>query len=155
MVQLLEDIARNTGNIDVDVDNDNQSAQESLPISIDPRDFLVIETPQLEGSNPDGTITIEPGEVVEIARFDTVPCHLIGVGAKNQLDVVYRLEVDHQKSLAGGWRSMPLGTMGSPYSFVKELGVTFPVEDQIVYKAKLSEAAESTVDVSGKILLRL
>lgn len=153
MLELLAQIAQNTGS--AQQETTQQRGQQSGPVPIDPRRFHVVETPDLEDANPDGTVTIEPGETVELARYDATACHLIGVGAKTQRDVFYRLRADHEKNFAGGWRTMPFGTLGSPYSFVNELGLTFPIEEQIVYEAKLPDGIGSTVDISGKILLRL
>ncbi|MFC4246468.1 hypothetical protein ACFOZ7_05585 [Natribaculum luteum] len=154
MVKLLAQIAANTGSLPQG--STQPQVQQSGPMEIDPRQLHVVETPLLEEANPDGTVTIEPGEEVTIAEYDTTSdFHLIAAGATNQGDVYYRIRADYEKSVAGGWRVMPMGTMGSPYSFVKELGVMFPIEEKIVYEAKLAEAAESTVDVSGKLYLKL
>lgn len=155
MVALLEQIAANTGGLgDEEIDASGQST--SSVERVNPRRFHVIETTEMESANADGTVTLEPGESAPIVAFRHKPGFaLLGVGAKNQQDVEYRLVADDTERIGGDWRAAPLGEIGSPFSFVDQLGVVFDIEEQLELEARLSEDASSTVDLAGKFHIQI
>lgn len=129
------------------------SGGQSPVARIDPTRVIIIETAALEDSNPDGTITIQPGEKQKIVEYHTGgdhPINLLALGATDRQNVSYRVVYDNDQTL-GGWTQSPLGAVHDPFSLVETYGLTIPVERRVGIEAMLSESADSSVDLIGRL----
>lgn len=120
---------------------------------MDPERYYVVETAGLDDANLDGSITLQPGEQREIVGIEhegAAPIILYAVGATDRVDVSYRLTYGNDNNL-GGWTQSPLGSINNPFSFVQSLGRTIPVDQRVSYVARLSDQAESSVDLAGRV----
>ncbi|APW99408.1 hypothetical protein CHINAEXTREME_17245 [Halobiforma lacisalsi AJ5] len=160
-VALLRQIAANTGAID-DVGGGSSPSTPQTGTSgpandrMSPEEYIVIETAALEEANPDGTVTIEPGETVTLAEYESRAAgsfSLLAAGASEHMDVAYRLVADDDR-VVGGTTYSPLGSINDPFSFPKMYDTELQVSDLIEYQATLSPNAEGTVDAAARLHLR-
>lgn len=149
-IALLRQIAANTGTVEDD-DDDPPTAPEVRPIR--PGTYRVVETDALESDavNDDGTITLKPGETLDLARFsEQVPGRLLAVGATDAADVRYFVETDNQRK-PGGVTNSPLGLLNDPFSFVQNYGAFIPFVNSVAYRARLPQNASSSVDLAARL----
>ncbi len=150
IIELLAIIARNTGGLD---DDDPQLPQGTRPI--DPEQLVITETADLNGTNPDGTVTIEPGEDEVIARDEAgTGLVLLAAGATDEDDTHYYIRVDYDRTV-GGTRHSPLGTINTPFSFTEMYGGMIVAEHTVEYRARVSEDASGPVDIAGRLHLEV
>ena len=155
-IELLEMIARNTGSIDADTDElGGPDGIPEGPQYINPNNYLIAETADLDDANDDGTITLEPGDTTPIVDVDRDrPVAVLAVGANDVNDVRYQLYRDNSV-VVGGTTNSPLGTLNSPFSFPNELGVSVPVEGRVQYRAHYPRDATGTVELAGRMHVEL
>lgn len=152
MVRLLEQIAENTRDIDAEHDIRLEGARIDQRIGVLPHNAIVItETADmdLESLNPDGTITIEPGDKRKIAEYREGDHGVLAYGAVDEPDLVYWLEVDGTP-VVGPTRS-PLGTINSPFSFVDVYGGAVPSEERTEVIVSRPDDATGSVDVAARL----
>jgi hypothetical protein len=120
--------------------------------AINPYGYRIYETADLAEANGSGTITLEPGEEATIVESDNASNGLLGlaIGASDKPDVRYRLYVDGERTV-GGLTNSPLGTVNSPFSFVKMLGGVLPAERRIEYRAIYDPAATGEVELAARL----
>ena len=159
MVRLLEQIAANTGSIDELGDGPQQEINiqgetvSSRVGTIDPKDLLVIETDDLDASNDEGAVTVDPGEQATIVGYRPGwPFAVLAVGANDEADVQYQLRVDGQTPV-GGTTNSPMGTVNNPFSFVDELGGAPHAEKRVDLIAYVDQSASAPVDLVGRLYL--
>lgn len=160
MLDLLEVIARNTGGLsdldevqqDVTIESSNVNNRVG---SIKPRDYVVVETADMDGANDDGTVTLEPGDTVRMASFRSDSAFsVLAVGAYNQQGVEYVLRVDNDRSV-GGVTQTPLGDIGAPFSFVEKAGGGVSCKKSIEYIARADADLADPVDVAARLHLEV
>lgn len=113
--------------------------------------YLVRETADMDESKPNGTRELEPGEDVALARLQSdagVGC--LAVGATDASDVTFYLYADNSTTIGGTTRS-PLGTIGSPYSFVSDLNGIVAANHKLEYRAQYDSSATGTVELNARI----
>lgn len=158
MVQLLEQIAANTGTRDRADGGDGGHGSDGgdgiggyARQPINPTSYRIIETSYLEDATPDGSVTLEPGEEAPIVKYDPRDGGaLMALGATDEPDVRYALRFDHQH-IIGGWTNSPLGLINDPFSFVNEFGVVLPAEQTVEYVARYDSTASGEVDLVGRL----
>lgn len=118
-----------------------------------PRNYAVFETSDLDAANDDGTVTAEPGETVtlcEVEASQSEKINLLSVGASDEQDVKYFLEIDG-KAVAGGQTESPLGLINSEFSFPREFDSSIPAEDSVRYRALRVHSAAGSVDLVARM----
>jgi hypothetical protein len=158
MVALLTQIAANTGGLkdldqSTDVTIENQGVGSRVG-TIEPRDMIVVETENLDSSEPDGTMEIKPGETETFLQFRGQPHGMLAVGATDKTDTDYLLRSDSSVPI-GGTTESPLGAINDPFSFVDTLGGAPHAEDSTTYRAHLDPSASSPVYVAGRLFLEV
>lgn len=151
-IALLEQIATGIGQLSgsseqVDIN------RMGLPLrSISPRSYIVRETDDLDAAKDNGTVKLSPGETVELVAHEpqTAAALVTAIGANDEQDVVYWIEVDNTYTV-GGQTNSPLGTINDPFSFVATLGGAIPVESYVAYKAGMPSTASGPVDMAGRL----
>lgn len=155
VVDLLEQIAKNTGSLDgpditEEITVEGQGPETRVGI-IEPGAVVVQETADMDDANPDGTITLQPGESkAMVSHRASAPFALLAAGAVDKADVEYQLKIDGGAPVAGTTQS-PLGLINDPFSFVQKLGGAVGVEKSVVYLARLDESASSSVDLAARL----
>lgn len=157
MLQYLAAIAENTGGLGNEI-----SAEETTEVQVEgshsgdrvghllPKDYVVVETDDLDAANSDGTVTCEPGEATRLAHFNPgTPVSVLAVGATDEVDVEYYLEIDGK--VVGGITNSPLGLLNTPFSFVDALGAAIPVDKRVSYIARLDASATGSVDLAARM----
>lgn len=155
MVALLEQIASNTGDLDEleqsrEVTIETESVASRVGV-VEPQDYIVVESDNLDHANDDGTVSLSPGDQVVIAEWQPeFPFALLAAGATDAADVEYTLIADTDQTL-GGVTSSPLGTLNDPFSFVDAIGGAPSCEKSIKYVARLDSDASSSVDIAARL----
>jgi hypothetical protein len=121
--------------------------------ALNPRTYVVNETDDLDGVQPGGTVTLQPGDEKTLVRAEAasdagIAC--LAVGANDQSDVRYKLIVDNQQTV-GGTTNSPLGLLNSPFSFIETLGAIVPAERNIKYVAERPSSASGSVDLAARM----
>lgn len=119
---------------------------------INPGRYIITESNDLKGSNDLGEIEMAPGDTKVIASTEglSTPQNAIAVGANNESEVRYGIFIDGDGPV-GSWTNAPLGTVNSPFSFVKELGFALPAQDQIQYVANYDQDGSGMIELIGRI----
>jgi len=114
--------------------------------------YVVAESADMKWANADGTVTVEPGDEVPLVRYDVEADAgmLLAVGATDEQDVRYRVEVDDNRTV-GGKTESPLGVLNDPFSFVDKLGGAIPASRTLIYYAELDASASASVDLAARI----
>jgi len=155
MVALLEQIAQNTGSLDGGIDREisiEGTHSGDRVGHLQPDTLIVAETDDLDRDdiNDDGTITVEPGEEMPLARIrPDVPFAILAVGAVDEVDVTYQLKIDNDPAISP--TNSPLGLINDPFSFVVAYGAAIPAEKSAVYTARLDPQASGSVDLAARI----
>lgn len=111
--------------------------------------YIVLETANMDEANPDGTITLEPGDEEAILRFNRdVPIALQAIGAVDVGGVTYEIRINNERTV-GGQTSGPLGTVNDPFSFVEKLGAAVPAES-MEYVATYPPSQSGSVDLAAR-----
>lgn len=121
--------------------------------ALEPGSYVTVESDEMDWSNEDGTVTVEPGDEVPLVKHyasGEQGVMLLAVGATDEQDVRYRAEVDDQRTV-GGQTNSPLGVLNSPFSFVESLGGAIPANRSVAYYAKLDEDAPAPVDLVARL----
>jgi hypothetical protein len=135
------------------------SSSGAFSQNLDIRGYNIYETADLveagyseDAVNNDGSVTLEPGDEVPIASTGNLSngCKLLAVGAVDETDVKYYIEIDGEQTF-GGVTNSPLGTVNDPFSFAEEFGASVPVQQGVEYMASLSPNASSSVDLVSRI----
>lgn len=149
-VALLQQIAENTSNTP-EVDQTLEGANIQQRIGVIPGQSVVIkETAHLEDANPDGSVTLSPGDKATIAEFNEGQEHAVyAFGATDTNNVLYHLEIDGTPVI--GPTNGPLGTVNNPFSFVETYGGALPADKRTRLIATYPSAATGDVDVVGRI----
>jgi hypothetical protein len=173
MVRLLVQIAKNTGGLDggdtsitqegdqttVTREGDTISQDETVNVEtaeqrtgmIAPRAYVVKETADLDGANPDGTITVDPSKEVVVAEWEPgQDFSLLAAGATDHPNAAYLLRADSNSPI-GGATASPLGSVTDPFSFVDELGGAVYCEKRVQYLVRLSSNATESIDVAARL----
>lgn len=155
MVQLLEQIAKNTGSLDQPDKNitlKGQTADSRVGL-LPAQSYITVETSDLDDANADGTITLHPGETKALVKHTRQPKAVYAVGASDASDVEYGLLADKQP--VGGTTNSPLGLINDPFSFVDQLGGAVPCNNRAEYKAHLDSSATGPVDLAARMHLEV
>lgn len=153
IVQLLTQIARNTGSLGENGDGNGPDVLiPRRPLS--PGTYRVVESADMDWSNDDGTVTVPPGEEVPLVsyEFQAEQGMLLAVGATDAQNVTYRVEVDRNRTVGGRTQS-PLGVLNNEFSFVETLGGAIPAASTFAYYARLDESASAAVDLTARLHL--
>jgi hypothetical protein len=151
-LELLRQIAENTGGIE-ELAKDDQPRTRRRSLG---RNYAVVETADLDPDNwsinSDGTITIQPGEEKPIVNYSVSGGNptCLAIGANDVKDLKYKLVRDNT-FVVGNETESPLGTVGSPFSFVQELDAGVPANSRLTYYGVLPSSAGSSVDVAGRM----
>lgn len=108
---------------------------------------LVHETSIQSNANPDGTVTIEPGEekaVVRWARTGTV--HLFALGSNDAPGLRFKLVVDEE--IIANTKS-PLGTINDPFSFADKYDGPIEADSSVSYRVE--NVGDSTRKMAGRL----
>lgn len=155
MVQLLAQIAENTGDIETQETQDVTIEGSNIDqrIGVVPHNTIVItESGDLDSADDDGTITLERGQETTIAEFTDQAHAVYAVGATDVQDVRYWLEIDGDPAV--GPTRGPLGTVNSPFSFVEKYGGAVPADNRCRLRA-LYTGDSGEVNVVGRIHLEV
>jgi len=131
MVSLLEEIERNTSDIDQKTDVTLEGAKIGDRIGLIPRDTVVIkESADLDDdkTNDQGAIELSPGDKRILAEFNGGVHAVYAVGAQDATGVRYWLQVDGYPVVGPTFGS--LGTVNSPFSFVEKYGGAVPADNR-------------------------
>jgi len=113
--------------------------------------YRVYETSEMEAAGDNGLIQVDPGE--RVTFFDTGPLNdpgfLMAIGATDEMDVEYRVEVDGDRSV-GGFTNSPLGSINTPFSFIDEFGGAIPVFDRVQYTAQIPRESNSSAELAAR-----
>jgi hypothetical protein len=154
MVALLQEIAANTQE-DTGPDLTQETTIEGSHSGdrvghLQPTQYILRESDNLDNSNTDGSVTVQPGEEEALVQIDLgSPFSVLALGAQDAADMTYRLEVDGDT--VGSPTNSPLGVVTDPFSFVQSLGGAIPGEQRAVYYGKLDGSAGSSVDLAARI----
>lgn len=155
-VKLLEQIARNTGSIgDLDGGVEQEITIESENVNsrvgtVKPRNYIVVETADMDGANDDGTVTLQPGDTKVLVSYAGDPFAALALGANNEQGVEYVLRADSDRTV-GGVTQSPLGSIGDPFSFVQAIGAAVSCEKSIEYIARADPNMTDPVDVAARL----
>lgn len=155
MVELLEIIAVNTGGLDASRDGEIDITHQpgvhgQRPI--DPGGYSIYETADLDKANPDGTVTVQPGEeavLAETPRMDR-GWALYAAGAVDEDDCAYYIRIDNEL-VVGGTTASPLGTINSPFSFPETMGGYVPASTVVELLVRYSAEASGEINLAGRI----
>jgi plastocyanin len=158
MVELLERIEENTREVDVSQTNEIEGSSINERRGLLPREAIKIrETadldPQQAALNPDGTITLSPGDRVRIAQYRGVPHAVLAYGAVDRPEVAYSVHTDSNPAV-GPTRS-PMGTINAPFSFVEHYGGAVPAQNSSAVWVERPAGATGTVDVAARLHLEV
>jgi len=121
--------------------------------ALTPGSYVVQETADMEFSDADGTVTLQPGDSLPLVRYDSNAdgsVMLLAVGAVDSQDVRYRVEVDDQRTV-GGETNSPLGVLNDPFSFVENLGGAVQANRSVAYWAELDSSADAPVTLAARL----
>jgi hypothetical protein len=149
MVALLEQIAANTGLDDAGSSAAPPTGSTGRTGSVRPWDYVVVETASMSYSNPSGTVTLSPGDSVNLVDYEATQDTLLAIGATDKQDVEYELTID--KTTVGGRTNSPLGLVNEPFSFVDALAREIPVEKRLRYTAHYDPNASGDIELAGRI----
>lgn len=138
------------GNLGSDVDLTSVKAPRH---ALTPGAYVVTETADMDYSNDDGTVTIEPGDSYPLVRYEATSTNgvmLLAVGATDEQDVEFYVEIDNRR-VVGGRTNSPLGNLNSPFSFVEKLGGSIPAEHTVTYWAAVSPDAAGPVSLAARM----
>lgn len=154
MVALLRKIAENTGTLDQPeqtINLNGQTADQRVGF-IPANAFVTLETDDLENSDPDGTLTLSPGDTKAVVEYSG-QCAVYAVGCSDKQDVEYQLEVDGR--VVGGRMNSPLGLLNDPFSFVEKLGGAVPVEKRVRYVVNYDSEASGDIALAGRLMVEV
>lgn len=119
---------------------------------IRPGSFTVHDTSDLEGSNDLGSVVVEPGDKVPLARAEgfNQGAYLLAAGASDAQGVTFALRVD-EEHIVGGITNSPLGTMSSPFSFNQNYGGVVPATEKVEYIAIYDDEATGQVELTARL----
>ncbi len=156
MVALLEKIASNTGGgiteeqtVTQNVEYEGQTADGRVGV-IPKGSYQTVETDGMDGMEDGETITLQPGESAPLIYHDR-PCMLYAIGATDVSGVSYELRIDGRA--VGGRTNSPLGTIGTPFSFVNTLGGVLGVENKVEYVAHNPADNTGQVELAARLHL--
>lgn len=156
MVALLRQIAENTGavatdGVDKTINLNGQTADQRVGF-IPANSFVTLETDDLDNADPNGTITLSPGDTKAVVEYSGA-CAVYAVGCSDKQDVEYQLEVDGR--VVGGRMNSPLGLLNEPFSFVEKLGGAVPVEKRVRYVVNYDSAASGDISLAGRLMVEV
>lgn len=115
---------------------------------VKPDEYQVAETDDMNTSNTDGLIEIDPaseGDILSIGDDDVEPYvidKLYTLGATDEQNTQYALFIDGE--IVVGWKNSPFGLLNNQFSFVDRLGGPIDVDSVVKYKARVSPEADSS-----------
>jgi len=122
------------------------------PIGIE--NFLVTESSDMPWSKNDGTVEVAPNEETVLVEYEPVKgetFHLLGLGAKDALDVEYRLRYGGT-DIAFTTESA-LGGINDPFLFADHAGAPLESDQTIQYTAVSSR--DTPIDLAGRLLVEV
>lgn len=127
---------------DINIERYKAFETEDLPQAGYPEDAI----------NPNGSITLQPGDDVPLASTGSLNQggYVLAVGATDETGVEYYLDIDGEYEV-GGRTNSPLGTINSPFSFIKEFGATVPANSSAEYRAHYGEDESGEVELVGRL----
>lgn len=127
---------------DINIERYKAFETDDLPAAGYPEDIV----------NSNGSITLSPGDELPIVSTGKLNQggYVLGVGATDVSGVEYYLDVDGEYEV-GGRTNSPLGTINSPFSFIKEFGATVPASSSAEYVAKYGEDESGDVELVGRL----
>ena len=154
IVSLLEEIVRNTGDLNQrqDVDVTLEGTNIGDRIGIIPHHAVVIkESADLDDSelNASGEVVMSPGDQRVLAEYEEGTHAVYALGAQDHSGVRYWLEVDNQPVVGPTWGT--LGTVNSPFSFVKTYGGAIPADNRTRLMAHYPESQTGDITLVGRL----
>lgn len=114
------------------------------------RDYLVIETSDLEAANPDGSITVPAGGEQVLCEYeptgDDNRALLHTLGAADANDIQYRLKYGTNTSFT---TESPVGLITNPYSFTETAGAPLTTTSTFRYVAVSSR--DQDIDLAARM----
>lgn len=152
MVKLLQQIERNTSDIDQKTDVTLEGSNVGDRIGIIPHHAVVIkESADLEedATNNQGAVEMSPGDKRVLAEYDDGTHAVYAAGAEDHSGVRYWLEVDNDPVVGPTFGS--LGTVNSPFSFVETYGGAIPAENRSRLMAQYPSNQTGDITLVGRL----
>lgn len=149
MLSLLREIAANTGGIEHSQNIETAATVEN-PTRLS--SFTVVETSQMPFSDPDGTVTLDPGESGRLVEWEATGDQqiVLGIGATDRSNTAYRMVTENETKFI---TYSPLGMLNSPFSFKSELGFAFPAGRMVSYEAVVSDQATEAKQFAARLFV--
>jgi hypothetical protein len=152
MVSLLEEIERNTSDLDQNADVTLEGATIQNRVGIIPHHAVVInESADLDddATNAQGAVEMSPGDKRVLAEYDAGTHAVYAAGAEDHSGVQYWLDVDNNPVVGPTFGS--LGTVNSPFSFVEKYGGAIPAENRSRLMAQYPSNQTGDITLVGRI----
>lgn len=154
MVSLLEEIEKNTNDLDQNTDVTLEGATIQDRVGIVPHHAVVInESADLDSdkTNAQGAVELSPGDKRVLAEYDAGTHAVYAAGAEDHSGVQYWLEVDNDPVVGPTFGS--LGTVNSPFSFVETYGGAIPAEKRSRLMAQYPSNQTGDITLVGRLHL--
>jgi len=154
VIELLREIRDGVSAIDKEERITLEGSNIDKRVGLIPHNTVqIVETDDLEGVDPGGTITMEPGDTATLAQYRGRPSASYAVGASDVDAVRYTLQVDGNPAV--GPTTGPLGTISDPFSFVEAYGGAVPADDRVALKAEYPDSQSGQVELAARLHLEV